>query len=112
MTIIIESTTLKDKNARFVKERIQGLVRDGKVSVESIFRRKEIKEIAEEKGIEKDYECGFDQLVGMLKDTGFKEVECFWRYFDDVMLLACKEKKDIEEKEWMELLSEIQPEEK
>jgi hypothetical protein len=112
-SIIIESTTLKDKNARLVKERVQGLIRDGRVSIEGIRKRKRIKELAEEKGIERDYECTFDELSGMLKDSGFREVECFWRHFDDIILIACKEKrKAIIEKEWLELMLESEPETK
>lgn len=108
-SIVIESATLKDRNARLVKERVQGLVRDGKISIESIRKRREIKEIAEKEGIERDYECTFNQLNEMLRDSGFEEVECFWRYFDDVMLIACKEKrKAAGEKEWLELISEIE----
>lgn len=110
-SIVIESATLRDKNARLVKERVQRLIRDGKASIEEIRKRKESKEIAEGKGIERDYECTFDELSEMLRDAGFREVECFWRYFDDVIFIACKEKKRaIIEKEWLELISEIEPE--
>jgi tRNA (cmo5U34)-methyltransferase len=106
-SIIIESATLRDKNARLVKERVQRLIRDDKVSIEEIRKRKEIKEIAEGKGIEKDHECTFGELSEMLRDAGFREVECFWRYFDDVIFIACKEKREaIIEREWLELALE------
>ncbi len=109
--IKIQSMTLRDKNARLVKEHMQRLIRDDKVSIEDIRKRQEIKKIAEEQGIEKDYLCTFDELDEMLKYSGFREVECLWRYFDDVMFIACKEKREaVVEKEWLELAFEDEPE--
>ena len=108
--IIIESATLKEKNARLVKEHIQGLIKDGKVSIEEIGKRQRVKKIAEEQEIEKDHLCTFGELNEMLKDSGFGEVECFWRHFDDVIFIACKEKiVTTAESKWLEYAFEIEP---
>jgi len=108
--IIIESSTLKEKNARLVKEHIQGLIKEGKVSIEEIGKRQNVKEIAEEQEIEKDHLCTFGELNEMLKDSGFGEVECFWHHFDDVIFIACKEKREVTvESKWLEYAFEIEP---
>jgi tRNA (cmo5U34)-methyltransferase len=110
--IIIESPTLKEKNARLLKEHIQGLIKEGKISIEEIGKRQKVKKIAEEKEIERDYLCTFDELDEMLKDSGFGEVECFWRHFDDVIFISCKEKKEtIIESKWLEYAFEIETKE-
>jgi len=109
--IIIESSTLKEKNARLVKGHIQGLIKEEKVPIEEVEKRQRIKEIAERQDIEKDYLCTFDELNEMLKDSGFEEVECFWRHFDDVIFIACKEKSETTiESKWLEYAFEIEPE--
>ena len=59
-----------------VKEHIQRLIQEGKVSIEEIGKRQKVKKIAEEQGIEKDHLCTFDELNEMLKDAGFGEIEC------------------------------------
>jgi len=108
--IIIESPTLKEKNARLVKEHIQGLIKEGKVPIEEIGKRQKVKKMAEEQEIERDYLCTFDELSEMLKGSGFEGVECFWRHFDDVMFIACKEKREaIIESKWLEYAFEMEP---
>jgi hypothetical protein len=89
------------------------LVREGRLCIDEIEKRKQLKRIAEQQGIEKDYLSTFDDLIDMLSDSGFKEVECFWRYFDDVMIIACKQKSEaiVKEQEWLELASETEAEE-
>ncbi|MBC8232437.1 class I SAM-dependent methyltransferase [bacterium] len=108
--IMIESSTLKEKNARLVKEHIQGLIKEGKVSIEEIGKRQKVKKIAEEQEIEKDHLCTFGELNEMLKDSGVGEVECFWRHFDDVIFISCKEKRvTTTESKWLEYAFEIEP---
>jgi tRNA (cmo5U34)-methyltransferase len=112
-SIRIGTATLKDRNIQFIREHIQRLIRGGKVSIEEINRRRDIKKAAEKHGIEKDYLCTFDELDTILRDSGFGEVECFWRYFDDVIFIACKEKGEIStEEKWLELVSEDKPKRK